>query len=298
MKSTRISTAATSLAPLSLSLALVLAAILAGCDRGQSGTPTVVPAAAKVVAPAAVSRASQWKFTQYEIPTRHSGPWGIVAGPDGAMWFTESGANKIGRITNSGHFTECAIPTSNSHPQSITVGRHERLWFTEYSANKIGRITTDGKIFEYAVPTPNAHPWGIVGGDDIFGSWFTESSDDKYAIIRNSGFPIIEFSLHHGAIPRGIAKVGSFGDIWLTEYGRNSVFRTTFPPIEFHIPTSNAGPAGIAGPPTGGGVFPAPVWFTEELAGKIGEYHPGVLFREHTLPGGQVGLSLWNHVGT
>lgn len=50
---------------------------------------------------------------EYPIPTANSSPQGIAAGPDGNLWFTESNANKIGRITTDGIFTEYPIPTAN-----------------------------------------------------------------------------------------------------------------------------------------------------------------------------------------
>ena len=40
--------------------------------------------------------------TEYTVPTGGANPTGITAGPDGALWFTESNANKIGRITTGG----------------------------------------------------------------------------------------------------------------------------------------------------------------------------------------------------
>ena len=36
--------------------------------------------------------------TQFPTPTQDSGPWGIVAGPDGNIWFTEALAGKIGKL--------------------------------------------------------------------------------------------------------------------------------------------------------------------------------------------------------
>jgi virginiamycin B lyase len=33
------------------------------------------------------------------VPTANAGLQDIVAGPDGNLWFTEGGGNKIGRIT-------------------------------------------------------------------------------------------------------------------------------------------------------------------------------------------------------
>jgi streptogramin lyase len=43
--------------------------------------------------------ASAQTITEFTIPTELSGPASITVGPDGALWFTENEANKIGRIT-------------------------------------------------------------------------------------------------------------------------------------------------------------------------------------------------------
>ncbi len=37
-------------------------------------------------------------ITEFTVPTSNSQPQGIASGPDGALWFTESGASKIGRL--------------------------------------------------------------------------------------------------------------------------------------------------------------------------------------------------------
>jgi virginiamycin B lyase len=57
---------------------------------------------------------------------------GITAGPDGNLWFTEYGGNKIGRITTAGVITEFPIPTDDSEPWGITSGPDGNLWFTEF----------------------------------------------------------------------------------------------------------------------------------------------------------------------
>lgn len=74
----------------------------------------------------------------------------IAMGPDGALWFTETNAGKIGRITTDGVITEYAIPTANGFPFGITTGPDGALWFTEVQSQKIGRITTDGTVTEFA----------------------------------------------------------------------------------------------------------------------------------------------------
>jgi hypothetical protein len=88
----------------------------------------------------------------------------LASGPDRAVWFTDSGLNKIGRITSAGAVTYFSVPTSNSGLEGIAAGIDNAMWFTEMKGNRIGRISTDGSVTEYAVPTPNAQPQGITAG--------------------------------------------------------------------------------------------------------------------------------------
>jgi hypothetical protein len=60
-------------------------------------------------------------FTEYSIPTPNSAPMGITVGPDGALSFTETGANKIGRITKHGLVTEFSIPTADSQLRAVGI---------------------------------------------------------------------------------------------------------------------------------------------------------------------------------
>ena len=125
-------------------------------------------------------------FTEYTIPTTIVTPNAnsITPGPDGALWFTKSGGNRIGRITTGGTITEFAIPTSNAFPFTITAGPDGALWFTEQDLNatKIGRITTAGAITEFPVPTASSQPTGIAAGSDG-ALWFTEDG----AATRSAG---------------------------------------------------------------------------------------------------------------
>src|SRR5262245_316383 len=93
----------------------------------------------------------------HRIPTTGSNPYIIVPGSDGALWFCDQGASKIGRYDpRTAEFTSFDIPTSNSQPVGIIEGPDKAFWFTEQAGNKIGRITPDGTITEFTVPTANA----------------------------------------------------------------------------------------------------------------------------------------------
>jgi virginiamycin B lyase len=54
-----------------------------------------------------------------------SSPRGVTAGPDGALWFTESGVSVAGRITTSGSISEFLVAT---FPHGIALGPDGALW--------------------------------------------------------------------------------------------------------------------------------------------------------------------------
>ena len=109
--------------------------------------------------------------TEYPI-TPSNAPQGITAGPDCAVWFTESsssGATAIGRVSTSGNVTQYPI-ISFSHPGSITAGSDGALWFTD-NVNGIGRITTGGSVSYPATVDagsitagPDGALWLVSGG--------------------------------------------------------------------------------------------------------------------------------------
>ena len=81
------------------------------------------------------------QISEFATPTPASQPEGMVAGPDGNLWFAELDASKIGEINPStGAIAEFPTPTPNSEPIGITTGPDGNLWFTEFSADKIGEI--------------------------------------------------------------------------------------------------------------------------------------------------------------
>ncbi len=108
------------------------------------------------------------RIREHRIPTPGSKPYILTLGPDGNLWFCQSGASKIGRLSpKDGTFTEFAVPTPDSQPIGIITGADGNLWFTEYSAHKIGRITLDGKITEFPLPThrmpvPTGSSWDLT----------------------------------------------------------------------------------------------------------------------------------------
>src|SRR4051794_11250754 len=119
--------------------------------------------------------------TEFPLPYPGAGefagsPFGIAAGPEGALWVANHGGT-IDRVTTTGDVTEYPLPTANSGPWGMTSGPDGAMWFTEQTGNKIGRISTTGSISEFALPTDLSLPYGVapqgitVGPDGAL--WFT-----------------------------------------------------------------------------------------------------------------------------
>lgn len=102
----------------------------------------------------------------------------IAPGPDGALWFTENTANKIGRITTAGAITEYPMPSANAGAYAIVTGPDLALWFTEQTGHGIARITTAGTITEF--PVDGGQPEGIASGPDR-SLWFMLSNTNALA---------------------------------------------------------------------------------------------------------------------
>ena len=98
--------------------------------------------------------------------TANAQPNVIARGPDGAMWFTERLAGKIGRIAPDGTISEIPI-TTGALPAGIAAGPDGNVWFTEYGKDQIGDInpSTMHVIGEYPVGN-GVRPEGIAVGSD------------------------------------------------------------------------------------------------------------------------------------
>src|SRR5437016_5128718 len=157
----------------------------------------------------------------FPVPTAASQPEGIPTGPDGALWFTEYAADKIGRVTVGGAFTEFTLPAGR-HPIEIVTGSDGALWFTE-QAGYVGRLTTGGTLLHYNL-VGTQHE-GIAAGPDG-ALWFTDIADNAILRLTVDGFLAFYGLPAPASTPRGIAA-GPDGALWFTESDGNRIGRIT-----------------------------------------------------------------------
>jgi len=144
-----------------------------------------------------------------------SKPNQIAPGPDGNIWFTDTGTTKaIGKITPSGTITEYSAGlNAGSSPGSITAGPDGNLWFTDQGTTRaIGKITPSGTITEYSAGLTggSAVPQSIVAANGKL--WFSEKG--KVGRINTAG-TITEFSSTFGSAGLSAIALGPDGNLWV-----------------------------------------------------------------------------------
>lgn len=225
--------------------------------------------------------------TTTDIASLASNPFFMTTGPDGAVWFTEETAGKIGRqdpnnlVTGTNEYSTGI--TSGAYPLGITTGNDGALWFAEFCIGKVGRSDTLGHIDEHPLPSSTSEPFGIISGPD-HNLWIAESESNKIArmVPSDTSPTITEYTLTNaGSAPYWLAA-GPDGAMYFTEFTGGRIGRILTDGTitnEFSIPTHNSDPFQIAQGPDGG------LWFTEVFTDKIGRMTTSGSFAEFPVPG-------------
>ncbi len=223
---------------------------------------------------------STFVFT-FSIPTHNAAPRDVgVVSKAGCqqVWFTEPGADRIGRLTYTStteySFREywVSFSVSDSQPLNLVVDQ-ESVWFTEAGGNRIGQLDpATGQINEFEIPTPNSYPADLAIAAD--GSiWFTEMAVDQigHLVVNSpSSYTFTEYSTLSlgGGRPYGIVAVGT--SIYFAQTANDQVTRFTPPGqwvnIKGFTPGSPDEPYNLAIDKVG------QVWGTERAGNRISQF--------------------------
>jgi virginiamycin B lyase len=141
------------------------------------------------------------------------GPYGIAAGPDGTVWFTAIGADAVGRLAPDGQATLTPVPEAGGMPAMITAGPDGAMWFTLNRAAALGRVDATGEITLHPLPDPACGPVGIAADGEAL--WFAEIGAGRVGRLV-PGEPPQEFDLpDRAARPHAVAPDGA-GGCWVT----------------------------------------------------------------------------------
>ena len=103
-------------------------------------------------------------MTTRTLQTPSAGPVGIAATHDGAVWFTEILADKLGRIAADGPIEELPLP-EGSKPHAVIAAQSDGVWVSLWGANAIAHVSGDGEFAQIDLP-PGSEPHGLALGPD------------------------------------------------------------------------------------------------------------------------------------
>ncbi len=227
-----------------------------------------------------------------------SKPYDVAVAND-TLWFTERGANRIGRIDNitgtltiTGPTQEYPIPTANSKPSGIAVAPDGIVWFVEENAKKLGRFDPAGETFDeysFADLLPDIQPEisAAVAAD------VAVQSSVKIWLTMPGYHTVLQFDVDRGRFGRAVTytpatatepatgggrlpasiAVDQSGNVWITAFGSGAIGRLTTGTLTnwtwFSTITPDSGPKGIFVQEDGPNVQ---VWFTQQLADTLARY--------------------------
>jgi virginiamycin B lyase len=186
--------------------AIVLA--LTGCGSSSVIIPT---------------RPASGTIVEYLLPTANAGPFAITQGPDGNMWFTESntGTNKIGKITPAGVITEFQLSTNNAFPGNIVSAPDGNLWYVD-EASHLGRVTTAGTITLFPATDPSSI---AVGPDNNL--WVPEFNGMKVDVYSTAGALLHSYASNTNPtnLQLELITAGPDGNMWFDTFSGDNVVK-------------------------------------------------------------------------
>ena len=173
-------------------------------------------------APAAVG-ALRVTIREWDVPTPHARPHDPAVAPDGALWFTEQQANKLGRLDPAtGKIREYELKTPHSGPHGLVADREGNIWYTGNYAALIGRLAPrTGAVTEYALTGEAARDPHSLAFDAKGTLWFTVQGGNAVGRLdpRTGKVEVKAVPTPH-SLPYGIA-INSHGVPMFCEFGAN-----------------------------------------------------------------------------
>lgn len=215
-------------------LAILIVGVLFAAASSRHRPPSWPPTVAELRA----------TIREWPVPTKGAHPHDPAVGPDGALWFTEQMANKLGRLDlKTGEFKEYPLASDkNSGPHGLVADRDGNIWFTANFAGYIGRLDPrTGKIAEFKMTNAKADDPHSLVFDASGILWFTVQGGNMVGKLDpRNGRIILKEVPTESALPYGI-QVTSKGIPVFCELGTNkmaSINPKTMEIKEYPLPVS------------------------------------------------------------
>jgi virginiamycin B lyase len=182
--------------------------------------------------------------TEYAIGT---GPYGIIGGSDGNVWFTEWDGAKIGKISTSGTNLTTYSCAGCLNPGYMMLGPDGNIWYTDFGNQHIDKISPTGTAS--IVTSVGGQPAQFVKGPD--GKvWYASYSSSTIGNTSSNG-TTTTFSLGQNSAGVGL---GPDGNLWYTQQAGTSLFKVSLRGVllaTYTLPSLGANSEGVVTGPDG-----------------------------------------------
>lgn len=173
-------------------------------------------------------------YAAFNIGTPESYPSGIDLAPDGSVWFSETGADKIAHLvvtsTTDYRIDEFPINGTAAGAYGVEDQSLRYVWFAETATGRLTRFNTAQKRTDIFVSLgQDSYPFDISYDAGLDYLWVTEFGDNQIAQVELTTNHLLNtFNVPSpGGSPRGLAQVGS-NHFWFTEYAFGRITRLVY----------------------------------------------------------------------
>jgi len=206
----------------------LLLAVASGCSLHSSA-----PVGSTPVIPFVVQKGGGSSWVQLTPHTLGALGAGIVAGPDGNMWFLDENAASLVRLGMNGSFKEFSMSGFlGGNAIALAVGADGKFYVANESS-KIVRVTTGGTVQSFDIPSGDNTEIGAIALGPDGNVWFPETA--HLGTIAPNG-AITEYAYPASfSVPNqyGTVATGADGNVWFAETSDNSIVRFTIATHKF-----------------------------------------------------------------
>jgi len=153
-------------------------------------------------------------------------PDGLVAGPDGRLWFPEYQTNRIGQLSMHGQVSEVIGSRTIGDGTMGMIGdpRSRAFWFT--SGSQIFRVAENGTTTAFQSSEGDQEFADITTGADGKLLWWADDRTGAVGWINQDG-AISGFALPHANVQPSSIIAGPDGNMWFSESHGSAIGRVT-----------------------------------------------------------------------
>lgn len=162
----------------------------------------------------------------------YGSPYGLTAGPDGALWLALQIAHAVARFdlaTEQFQIVPTDACNEDSIPTVIATGPDGNLWLTDFNFSHLFRISVSGQVTKFSFP---GHPFGIAAvGNDIFVTRFDHQFNMITRLDPWTAAVLNDYRIATPASGPENVAVDSSGNLWFNEQDGYNIGRVSQRPL-------------------------------------------------------------------